>query len=102
MTYLIVYVDLAEFQVFFERQSEICKKNWESESYRNAHCGANNNRARAVVQYDLNGNFIAEYETMTQADKETGVNASKISAVCRGKRKTSGGYTWKYKDKALT
>lgn len=84
------------------RQSEICKRNWLSESYRNAHCGANNNRARAVIQYDLEGNFIAEYETMTQADKETGVNFSRISAVCRGRRKTSGGYIWRYKEEALT
>lgn len=83
---------------YLARQSEIVKNMWKSEAYKEAHSGANNVRAHAVVQFDLNGNFIKEYDTITQASLETGVNFSKISAVARGKRKTSGGYVWKYKE----
>lgn len=36
------------------------------------------------------------------AQKVTGVNASKISACCKHKRKTSGGYHWCYKNEPLT
>lgn len=31
-----------------------------------------------------------------EAEKITGINGSKICAVCKGKRKTTGGYIWKY------
>lgn len=81
---------------YLERQSKIVKDMWKSEEYANAHRGANNHRSQGVKQYDLDGNFIQEYETITQASQSTGVDASKISLVCKGKRKTSGGYVWKY------
>lgn len=81
---------------YLEKHSKIIKSLWESEDYANAHKGANNHMAQAVKQYDLDGKFIREYDTITQASQITGVNLSKISAVCKGKRKTSGGYVWKY------
>lgn len=88
---------------YLERHSKIIKEIWKSEDYANAHKGANNHRSQSVKQYDINGNFIREYETITQASQITGVNLSKISAVCKGKRKTSGGYVWKYSnDKHIT
>ena len=40
-----------------------------------------------VSQYDLKGNFIASYESMTKAFIETGSSISGISANCKGKRK---------------
>lgn len=36
------------------------------------------------------------YESIAQAAKETGVNRSKISDVCNGRRKTTGGYHWEF------
>lgn len=81
---------------YLEKQSALVKKMWESKAYTDAHSGANNCRAQSVEQYDSDGNYIKSYETITQAANETGVNFSKISAVCRGKRKTAGGYIWKY------
>jgi hypothetical protein len=47
-----------------------------------------------VAQYDLDGNFIAEYYSQAQAERETG--AAHISCVCKGYRNQSGGYKWKY------
>lgn len=80
------------------RQSEIIKELWNSEEYAESHSGKNNSMARSVAQYDLNGNLIKEYETLTQASEETGCSVSKISAVARGTRKTTGGYVWKFSD----
>lgn len=54
--------------------------------------------ARVVGQYDKEGNKVAEYNTITKAAEIVGCPASKISAVCKGKRKTSGGYIWKYEE----
>lgn len=81
---------------YIAKQKEIVKEMWESKEYRESHCGKNNHRAQRVKQFDLDGNFIQEYETITQASLDTGVSISKISAVCKGNRKTSGGYIWKY------
>jgi hypothetical protein len=65
--------------------------------------GANNHNAQAVRQYDTNGNFIKEYDTITNASKATGACISKITAVAKGKRKTAGGFVWKYSnDKGIT
>lgn len=51
-------------------------------------------RKKKVYQYDLEGNFIAEYESMTDATKQTKINH--ISCVCLGKLNFSGGFQWKY------
>ena len=49
-----------------------------------------------VIQLDDFGNIIAEYESIKQAEKETGVNNSKITMCCKGKRKHAGGFCWRY------
>lgn len=52
----------------------------------------------AVSQYTLSNVFIKEYESLLDAEKETGIYNGHISGVCRGirDRKTAGGYIWKY------
>lgn len=36
------------------------------------------------------------YNSIRDAEKQTGARNSDITAVCKGKRKKAGGYTWKY------
>lgn len=48
-----------------------------------------------VVQYDLNGNQIAVYESYMTAWRATGVRSGNISNCCRGMRHTAGGYIWR-------
>ena len=58
--------------------------------------GKKHHRSKPIIQYDKDGNFIREWGTMTEA--ETTLNIThKIHVVCQGKRKTCGGYIWKYK-----
>lgn len=52
---------------------------------------------KAIIQYDKNGNFIQEYESITQASEMTNTNKGNIQQVCIGKRKTANNYIWKYK-----
>lgn len=56
-----------------------------------------NVHSKAVVQYTLDGIFIKEWKSATQATKELNICGSHISDCCKGKRKTCGGYVWKYK-----
>lgn len=59
--------------------------------------GKLNWRSKTVIQKDLYGNIISIFESTNIAGKATGVNQSKISLVCNGKRKTAGGFIWEYK-----
>lgn len=52
---------------------------------------------KIILQYDKQGKFIKEYESITQAAKETNTNLGNIQQVCIGKRKTANNYIWKYK-----
>lgn len=51
--------------------------------------------AKEVEQYDLNGNFIKLWGSIT--DAEESLNITSISKCCSGKRKSAGGYMWKFK-----
>ena len=52
---------------------------------------------RPVEQYDLDGNYLASFESMLEAERKTGCNNSKICACCKENRKQAYGYIWKYK-----
>ena len=60
---------------------------------------------KSILQYDLNDNFIKEWESITKAaehyskilNKNIKSIGSKISLVCKGKRKKTINYIWKYK-----
>lgn len=51
-----------------------------------------------VVKYDLEGNYIAEYQSIKMAARENNISSSNISQCCNGKRKTAGKCIWKYKE----
>lgn len=52
--------------------------------------------AKKVLQYDLNDNLVAEYESLQDASKKMGINPSNICACCNGKRNTCHSFKWKY------
>ena len=49
-----------------------------------------------VIKLSKNNEILHFYPSTMQAERETGVSSSSISMCCSGKRKTAGGYTWKY------
>lgn len=48
-----------------------------------------------VIQYTMDGEFIAMYNSYGEAMRLTGVNDGSIGACCSGKQKHTGGYIWK-------
>ena len=52
---------------------------------------------KKVIQLDLNDNVLNEFESMRQAERETGVSVGNISSCCNGKTKSAGGYKWRRK-----
>ena len=55
-----------------------------------------------IIQYDLEGNFIKEFDSITEACyiifNDVGKNPN-ITKCCQGKTKTAYGFKWKYKNK---
>lgn len=52
--------------------------------------------SKKVCQYTKNGDFIEEYPSMAEASRQMNISSSIICECCQGKRKTAGGYIWKY------
>lgn len=65
----------AEF--VFEKESKIEVEKW------------------AIYQYDLKGEFIAEFSNTSEAAEKSGIREFNIQRACRGFRSTAGGYQWK-------
>ena len=53
---------------------------------------------RAVVQYDLSMNKLAEFETIVEAGKALHILPSGIGNAVRGNCQTYKGFIWKYKE----
>lgn len=53
---------------------------------------------KRVIQYDLNLNYIAEYESAHEAERQTGIGFRMICRVCKGDRPYTHGYIFKYVD----
>lgn len=53
---------------------------------------------RGILQYTLDGKFIAEHYSAQEAILSVGLKRKKdITDCCNGKRITAGGFVWKYK-----
>tara|TARA_R110001632_G_scaffold213756_1_gene340179 strand:+ start:38 stop:625 length:588 start_codon:yes stop_codon:yes gene_type:complete len=59
---------------------------------------ANTWYSKPVLQYDLDGNFIKEFGSQTEAQYIMGKPSSDgVGACCRGNQKSAYGFKWKYK-----
>lgn len=55
-------------------------------------------RAKRVVQYNRNGQKIAEYPSTEKAGVSVGGDGRNIATCCRGIRKAAYGFVWRYVD----
>lgn len=51
--------------------------------------------SKETFMFTINGNYIDCFVSCTEAERITG--AKGVSAVCSGRRKSAGGYIWRYK-----
>ncbi len=52
---------------------------------------------KPVIQYDKKMNFIEEFFSIREAERQTGIDNRNINTCLKGKIRTSGGFIWKYK-----
>ncbi len=60
--------------------------------------GTGLSKGKKVLQYDLMGNFIAEYPSALQASQVTNISHTQICKCCRSEIQQSGTFQWKYAD----
>lgn len=60
------------------------------------------NKWVSIDQFNFSGEFIKTYPSLAIAQKETNVPYPNIVKVCKGLRKSAGGYIWKYSETSET
>ena len=58
--------------------------------------GVNHPLATKVAQYDLQGNFIRQYDMVKEAAEDNGLRVNVVSSCLRGRTNKGGGFIWKY------
>jgi len=58
--------------------------------------GLGNNYTRKIIQYDLQMNKMKEFESIVKASKELNIGKTNINGVLNNRRKTAGGFIFKY------
>ena len=55
---------------------------------------------KSVLQFTRQGEFVAEFPSIHEAERQTKIPQSNISMCCNGDKKYShaGGYVWRYKE----
>ena len=76
-----------------EYDSRHCKHSEESKNRM-----SENRPSKPVLQFSKDGELIAEYSSIMEAEKNTGCFNPNICACCKGKLKSTGGFIWKYKE----
>ncbi len=57
--------------------------------------------ARKVKQYDLDGNFVAEFSSIIEAAKTLDLSDKAIGQALKGASRTSGGFKWVFGESNL-
>ena len=57
---------------------------------------------RPIVVYSSEGVYLSEFDSINEASRKLNINAKNINRILKGKRKTTKGYFFKYKESDLT
>ena len=68
-----------------------------TKEYRNKQIQSANDKVKPVLQFNKNGEFIKEYNSIHEAARQLNVDKTCISRNCNGKYKSAFGYVWKFK-----
>lgn len=80
-----------------KKRSEIAKATIKKalETRKAKHCKT---AEHTTLQYDLNMNLIAEYQSIMEIHRKFGYDVSSIAKCCKGIKKTCYGFIWRFKD----
>lgn len=61
--------------------------------------GKEHHNSKPILQYDLNGNFIKRWDSMSDIERELNIRHGRIWYCCTNRQKTSHGFIWRYAEK---
>ena len=77
--------------------NDITNLEWCSHSMNMIHNAQNKEQFRRKVEkYDKDGNLLKSYSSVKEASEEAKLDITSIIHCCAGRRKTGGGFIWKY------
>lgn len=76
------------------RESENCR--WGTKSERQSKKMINGKLSKTVLQFDVEGNLVKEWVSLSEIKRELGYSIGNISIACRSEQK-SNGFLWRYK-----
>jgi group I intron endonuclease len=59
------------------------------------------NKLTPILQYSLDGIFINEWKSVTEAAMKLNISLKTLFHVCAGRSKTAGGFIWRLKEKQI-
>ena len=65
------------------------------EAYR---IGLETKEGKRIKQYTKNMELIKQWDSVSEAQRSLGIEATNIVKCCKGKGKTAGGFVWRYED----
>lgn len=92
----IKFNNITEISKYFNISRTTIRKKLEEFSLLNSFKEKYDYQCKKVLQFDINNNFIQEWDSITEAEKA--LHICQIGKVCKGERKTAGGYIWKFKE----
>ena len=91
-----------------KENNQVNNLEWCTNGYNEAHAyklglksknyGSKNGMAKAVLQFDLDNNFIDEYKTIEEAHQKTKIAVDTIIRSCKNRTKKHNKYIFKYKE----
>lgn len=78
--------------------NNISNLEWCTYSYNNNYGKMKDLCSKRVLQYDKQGNFIKEWNSIHEIERNLKIYHGSICKCCKNKLKTTGGYVWKYKN----
>lgn len=97
-TFILNSNNLPELNHKDEDKTNNCVENleWCDRKY-NVNYGTRTEKtSKPVLQFTKNGEFIKEWKSTMDVQRNLGFSQGHISACCLGKRKSSYGFVWKY------
>lgn len=80
-----------------DRSGKMSKESIERKVKNTNYIERSNKVRKPVLQYSLEGIFIKEWNSSTEAGKNLGISKGNITSCCKGMFNQSGGFVWKYK-----
>lgn len=78
------------------RNEKVSKAVSGKNNYQFGKFGKEHHRSKQVIQLTLSNEVVKTWDSMMDIKRELGYNNAHISSCCKGKRKTSNGFIWRY------